>query len=75
MRAFAAAMERSADATSGRRCNKSEGSPAGIFGSDAVASATGMANAGAGVPTRVAIACSNCAFPAACWKSKEPTTP
>ena len=35
MRALAAAMERSAEATSGRRCNRSEGSPTGMAGSGA----------------------------------------
>jgi len=41
---------------------ESDGSPTGIAGSDEVASAAGIAKPGAGVPSRVAIACSYCAL-------------
>src|ERR1700723_2775800 len=60
MRAFAAAIARSAEATSGRRCNRSEGSPTGNTGNGGAAAEGARVKLGAGVPIRVAIACSNC---------------
>src|SRR6266481_7759566 len=49
MRALAAAIERSAAATSGRRCNRSEGTPTGRAGNLPAVATGGMLNPGAGV--------------------------
>jgi len=59
--ALASAMLRSAAAISGRRSSNCEGNPIGMGGGDVVIGLTGMENPEAGLPTSVAIACSNSA--------------
>ena len=54
---LAAAIARSADATSGRRSRISEGTPIGTAGGVMSRASASMENSGAGVPVRVASAC------------------
>ena len=62
---MAAAIARSAEATSGRRSSTSDGTPSGTAGGVSSRDVGASENDGAGVPVSVAIACSNCAALAA----------
>ena len=57
--ALAAAICRSAAAISGRRSNSCDGTPTGMEGTFWHSCTLGMANDGAGLPIRVAMACSS----------------
>ena len=59
MRALAAAMRRSAAATSGRRCSRVEGAPTGVTGASERPDVDARLKVEADSPTSTAMACSS----------------